>query len=104
VLTRPFATAGQMRLRTDYSLGNLLLDGEGRLTGLVDWVAGRGDRWFALVQLRFELSRASVGPSAFDVEQDALDRLDEVCAERQSSRVGVRYRTRPRTVISVSTR
>ena len=44
-------------MHLDFHPGNVLVDG-GRVTGVVDWDgAGRGDRLFDLVTLRFEVPR-----------------------------------------------
>ena len=41
----------------DFHPGNVLVDGRGRLTGVIDWDgATRGDRYFDLVTLRFVLA------------------------------------------------
>lgn len=46
----------------DFHPGNVLVDGEGRLSGIVDWDGlGRGDRRLDLVTLRFEAA-----PAGFD--------------------------------------
>jgi Ser/Thr protein kinase RdoA (MazF antagonist) len=62
----------------DFHPGNVLVDREGRLTGLVDWDgAGRGDRAFDLVTLRFDLARR-----APDLVGPVDDALASVSAER----------------------
>lgn len=48
---------GAELVHLDFHPGNVLVDG-GRVTGVVDWDgAGRGDRLFDLVTLRFEVPR-----------------------------------------------
>ena len=53
--------AGQLHgddlVHLDYHAGNVLVDSNGRLTGIIDWDGwSRGDRWFSLEVLSFDLS------------------------------------------------
>ncbi|WP_308164039.1 phosphotransferase family protein [Nonomuraea sediminis] len=46
------------RCSADFHPENVLVDGSGRVTGVIDWDgAGRGDADFDLVTLRFDLER-----------------------------------------------
>ena len=56
------AEPGQMRgndlVHMDFHPGNVLVDGNGAITGVIDWhFAWRGDRLFDLVTLRFDMVR-----------------------------------------------
>jgi aminoglycoside phosphotransferase (APT) family kinase protein len=65
----PGSLAGDDAVHVDFHPGNLLADGD-RITGVVDWGgAGRGDRRFDLVTLRFGLLEPAPG---------VAERLDEV--------------------------
>jgi hypothetical protein len=49
----PGGMTGDDLVHLDYHAGNVLVDGDGVITGIVDWDGiGRGDRRFALVTLR----------------------------------------------------
>ena len=53
----PNALAGEDLVHLDYHCGNVLVDGSGRLTGIIDWDGWtRGDRWFSLEVLAFDLA------------------------------------------------
>jgi hypothetical protein len=67
----PDTLDGDDAVHFDFHPGNFLADG-GRITGIVDWDgAGRGDRRFDLVTLRFGLPGRSAGPEV----TGQLDRL-----------------------------
>ena len=53
----PYVMAGNDLLHTDYSLGNVLFDDNGQISGIVDWNFGadRGDRRYALLAIRANL-------------------------------------------------
>jgi hypothetical protein len=70
----PPAMAGDDLVHLDFHPGNVLVDGSGAVTGIIDWDgAARGDRRFDLVTLRF----------AIPPDQPALAaRLDAELAER----------------------
>ncbi|GAA5018404.1 phosphotransferase family protein [Actinopolymorpha pittospori] len=56
----PGPMTGDDLVHLDFHPGNVLVDASGRITGIVDWDGlGRGDRHFALVTLRFDLSLAT---------------------------------------------
>ncbi len=72
----PAAMTGTDLVHLDYHPGNVLVDTAGRITGVVDWDGvGRGDRWFGLVNLRFEAA-----PAGFP--QDVVRWLDGLLDER----------------------
>lgn len=66
-------------VHTDYSLGNVLWDEQGQISGVVDWNFGiaRGDRRFALLGMRFHLATEG---DQYEGQQAAIDRLDEILA------------------------
>jgi aminoglycoside phosphotransferase (APT) family kinase protein len=66
-------------VHTDYSLGNVLWDEHGQISGIVDWNFGvaRGDRRFALLGMRFHL--ATEGDQV-EGQHLAIDRLDDILA------------------------
>ncbi|MBN6050539.1 aminoglycoside phosphotransferase family protein [Nonomuraea sp. RK-328] len=54
----PEVLDGDDLVHTDFHTGNVLVDGTGRVTGVVDWDgAARGDGRFDLFTLRFDLER-----------------------------------------------
>ncbi|WP_162606278.1 phosphotransferase [Jiangella asiatica] len=54
---------GEDLVHLDFHPGNVLVDATGTITGIVDWDGwGRGDRWFALEVLAFNLSRLRADP------------------------------------------
>lgn len=60
----PTPMHGTDLVHLDFHPGNILVDATGRLTGIVDWNGmGRGDRWFAVVTLRFDLTQLRVDPA-----------------------------------------
>ena len=75
----PRELVGADLVHTDYSLGNVLWDEEGNITGVVDWNRGvaRGDRRFALLGMRVDLATEG---DRYEGQQDAIERLDEVIA------------------------
>lgn len=81
----PDLVAGDDLVHIDYARANVLTDGLGRVTGVVDWNNGvvRGDRNFALVSLRSDLEWKVLAPNGIDdVHRAATERLDRVLAER----------------------
>lgn len=53
----PGVLTGDDLVHLDYHSGNVLVDSAGRLTGIVDWDGwARGDRWFSLEVLAFDLT------------------------------------------------
>ena len=72
--SHPDHLSGDDAVHCDYQPANLLAD-DGRITGVVDWDgAGRGDRRFDLVTLRF-------GIHAITADPEAAQRLDRVIDE-----------------------
>lgn len=74
----PYKMTGDDLLHPDYTLGNVLYDDQGQVSGVVDWNWGayRGDRRFALVRIYvdlFWLTLSLEGPP-----RSAFGRLDEV--------------------------
>lgn len=69
----PFEMIGDDVVHTDFSLGNVLFDDRGKVSGVVDWNAGiaRGDRRFALLSMRDHL--VAKGGKV----QRAVNRVDE---------------------------
>jgi aminoglycoside phosphotransferase (APT) family kinase protein len=54
----PVIDAGTDLVHPDFHPWNVLVDGDQRITGIIDWdAAPRGDRHFALVTLLFDLGR-----------------------------------------------
>jgi hypothetical protein len=75
-----YAMTGDDLIHTDYSLGNLLFDDRGEISGIVDWNFGadRGDRRYALLGMRGYLA----GDGRWhEGHQDASDRLEQVLAD-----------------------
>ncbi|MFC7625329.1 phosphotransferase family protein [Microlunatus sp. GCM10028923] len=55
--TGPDVITGDDLVHLDFHAGNLLVDPDGRITGIVDWDGwARGDRGFALVVLAYDLA------------------------------------------------
>ncbi len=54
---KPFEMTGDDVVHTDYSLGNVLFDERGKISGIIDWNfgIGRGDRRYALLGMRAHL-------------------------------------------------
>lgn len=63
----------------DYSVGNILFDERGQISGVIDWNFGvaRGDRRLALLGMLVHLTNEGDG---FGAKPDATDRLEEVLA------------------------
>jgi len=81
----PWHAPGEDLLHIDLTGPNILFDGEGVVTGVVDWNLGayRGDRHLALVKTRFEEEwgiRRSPAPNANAVA--AAAQLDDILADR----------------------
>ena len=70
---------GTDAVHTDYSLGNVLWDERGQISGIVDWNFGvaRGDRRFALLGMRFHLATEG---HQYEGQHLAIDRLDGILA------------------------
>jgi aminoglycoside phosphotransferase (APT) family kinase protein len=72
----PAAMTGTDLVHLDYHASNVLVDAEGRLTGIIDWDGiGRGDRWFGLATLRVEARYCGL-PTEVEAWLDAL--MEEV--------------------------
>lgn len=53
----PTHFSGEDLAHLDYHVGNVLVDENGALTGIIDWDGWmRGDRWFSLEVLAFDLA------------------------------------------------
>ncbi|WP_158602887.1 phosphotransferase family protein [Jiangella rhizosphaerae] len=64
--------AGDDLVHLDFHPGNILVDAAGLITGVVDWDGwGRGDRWFSLEVLAFDLAWRRADVSV----RDLLDEL-----------------------------
>lgn len=76
---KPYEMSGNDVVHTDYSLGNILFDEHGQITGVVDWNFGiaRGDRRFALLGMRLNLRYEGAG---YRGRRPATERLDEILA------------------------
>ncbi len=76
--TAPPEAAGDDLLHPDLTVGNVLYDDAGVVSGVVDWNWGalRGDRRFALVRIYIDLFWSTVYPGG--VDRSAWDRLDTV--------------------------
>src|SRR5579875_440741 len=74
-----YRITGNDLVHPDYGLGNILWDGHGHITGVVDWNwgAARGDRRFALLRLERNLAREG---ELYGAEPAAYQRLDEILA------------------------
>jgi hypothetical protein len=83
-----YQMTGDDLVHTDYNIGNVLFDGENRITGLVDWNFGaaRGDRRYSLLHLRANLVAEQ------DVAPDVLAHLDEIIADRLPASLLLIYR------------
>ncbi|MGW5363305.1 phosphotransferase [Actinopolymorpha pittospori] len=76
----PDELAGDDLVHPDYTPPNVLFDRGGQISGIVDWNGGvaRGDRCFALVGLRADLTLGAwMQATNPQVHQEAIDRLDE---------------------------
>jgi aminoglycoside phosphotransferase (APT) family kinase protein len=78
----PHEMTGDDLVHPDYTLGNVLYDDDGQVSGVVDWNwgVGRGDRQFALVRIYTDLFWSTLGQNGgeYGVQRSAFDRLDEV--------------------------
>lgn len=77
----PDPVDGDDLVHLDFTAGNVLFDQTGALTGIVDWDnIARGDRRFALVQMRFDLGWANLfaarDPDNLAVHPAAISWLD----------------------------
>jgi aminoglycoside phosphotransferase (APT) family kinase protein len=74
--TAPSEAAGDDLVHPDLTIGNVLYDDDGVVSGVVDWNWGarRGDRRFALIGIYIDLFWSTVYPGR--VDRSALDRLD----------------------------
>jgi len=75
----PYQMTEADAVHTDYSLGNVLFDERGQISGIVDWNFGvaRGDRRFALLGMRFHLATEG---DQYEGQHLAIDRLDGILA------------------------
>lgn len=77
---QPHELTGNDLVHPDYTPPNVLFDKTGQISGIVDWNGGiaRGDRCFALVGLRMDLTLGAwARANNPQVQQEAIDRLDE---------------------------
>nr|WP_238342433.1 phosphotransferase [Actinopolymorpha rutila] len=75
----PDELTGDDLVHPDYTPPNVLFDKTGQISGIVDWNGGvaRGDRCFALVGLRADLTLGAwMQANHPQVHQEAIDRLD----------------------------
>lgn len=80
----PHEMVGDDLVHVDFTVPNVLFDDSGEITGVVDWNFGlaRGDRRFGLIKLFFDLTWAvATEEGRRRVDQDALDRLNDVLEE-----------------------
>ena len=80
----PHEMTGYDVVHNDYTVPNVLFDEAGQISGIVDWNSGisRGDRRFAPVALRFDLTWAMwCGDERTNVQQEAIDRVDAYLAK-----------------------
>ena len=86
---------GEDLVHLDYTSGNVLFDPAGEVSGVVDWNFGvaRGDRHFALVKTRLDLSWCLLDPTVdkHHVQVEAVERLDEILHARVPAEVLQRY-------------
>lgn len=69
----PLTMSGTDLVHCDFHPGNVLVDADGQITGVIDWDgAGRGDRRFDLVTLRFGLESYPSTPEALRLAGDAM--------------------------------
>jgi aminoglycoside phosphotransferase (APT) family kinase protein len=73
-------------VHTDFNHTNILFDGDGTLTGVIDWdlSTARGDRHFGLVKLRYLLAWEAPDPVV-------LARLDELLEDLIEPRTLLTY-------------
>jgi aminoglycoside phosphotransferase (APT) family kinase protein len=71
---------GNDLVHPDFTVPNVLFDDAGQISGVVDWNLGaaRGDRHWALIKLRFDLTWAAASPGGeqTSTQQDAIERVD----------------------------
>jgi aminoglycoside phosphotransferase (APT) family kinase protein len=71
---------GNDLVHPDFTVPNILFDDAGQLSGVVDWNLGaiRGDRHWALIKLRFDLTWAAASPDGeqTNTQQDEIERVD----------------------------
>ena len=71
---------GNDLVHPDFTVPNILFDDAGQISGVVDWNLGaiRGDRHWALIKLRFDLTWAAAFPDGeqTNTQQDAIERVD----------------------------
>ena len=71
---------GDDLVHPDFTVPNVLFDEAGRITGVVDWNLGvlRGDRRWALIKLRFDLTWAAAFPGGDQgsTQAEAIERVD----------------------------
>lgn len=90
----PHEMIGDDLVHRDFTLGNILFNPDGQVTGVVDWNEGvaRGDRRFALVGLLFDLSFSILLPhNEYGDERGALNRLSEILNETLPAALQLRY-------------
>lgn len=77
----PGVITGDDLVHLDFHLGNVLVDDDGVITGIIDWDgAARGDRWFAVTVLSFDLSGRRADPALVSRVEELI--TAEVPAER----------------------
>jgi aminoglycoside phosphotransferase (APT) family kinase protein len=71
---------GSDLVHPDFTVPNVLFDDAGQISGVVDWNLGaaRGDRRWALIKLRFDLTWAAASPGGEQTctQQDAIEQVD----------------------------
>jgi hypothetical protein len=71
---------GNDLVHPDFTVPNVLFDDTGQISGVVDWNLGvaRGDRRWALIKLRFDLTWAAASPGGeqTSTQPDAIERVD----------------------------
>jgi aminoglycoside phosphotransferase (APT) family kinase protein len=72
---------GSDLVHPDFTVPNVLFDDAGQISGVVDWNLGaaRGDRRWALIKLRFDLTWAAASPGGeqASTQQDAIELVDK---------------------------
>lgn len=85
---------GDDLVHVDLTVGNMLFDSAGRISGVIDWNYGiaRGDRHFGVVKLLHTLSFAAATPHA-DIRptEGAIDRIVEFLTSRLDPKTLDRY-------------
>ncbi len=91
----PNEMSGNDLVHPDFTVPNVLFDGGGQITGIVDWNNGvfRGDRTFALVKLLFDLTwdGSAAGGGRHHIQPSALARLETVLHESTDADALRRY-------------